>query len=133
MKISLPKSISIIGSDGYFDGGTTFLYAKTEQDSELEIKITQHTFSVEFPFLYRWIGRFIPLVNKPGRLYFDGHLIRPKSKKERRIIQLLESATIIDANNIEHDYSDTAEDVAKCLAYLRSPDYLRIARTGICP
>ena len=133
MKMNLPKSISIIGSDGYFDGGTTFLYAKTDQDSKLEIKITQHTFSVEFPFLYRWIGRFISLVNKPGRLYFDGHLIRPLSKKERRIIQLLESATIIDANNIEHDYSDTAEDVAKCLTYLRSADYSRIARTGICP
>ncbi len=132
----LPKSITLVGSNYWLDGGSTTLHAVSESNTKHLIHLNQ---------------RMMPGTKNPGRLLFDKTLIQVHSEAETRIIELLRSAKI-DADDgkppaqpknrliLGDDIKNVLENSPAAniekfrqefIEYLQSDEYLEVARTGI--
>jgi len=134
--VDLPKSITLVESNYWLDGGSITLHAISEAGEKHLIHLNQ---------------RMIPGSKHPGRLLFDNTLIQVRSEAEARIIELLRLAKVdaddalppaqpknrlILSDDIRHVLQNSPaanieEFRREFIEYLQSDEYLEIARTGV--
>ena len=143
-------SITLVAWELTLDGGTSTLGAVTDDGYLCSIRLNQHVLAGEFP---------LDAAVSPGRLFFEDSLIEVRSLQEKRLIDLLQSATIalveledprrlaqtvpVDFDTIKalavEDVTLAVEDDDNLLdrsrdeivAFVLSDEYVDIARNGL--
>ncbi len=106
----IPKNITFNFGGELWDGGTLILYGKASNGRQHEVRINQRMFS----------GRR----GKPGRLCFDGRLVKPRSQLERQILELLHRSGI-DTSDSPCSDKKVKRVLGRIIGFVGSEDYLK--------
>ena len=123
--MKFPQRITLFDTFALLDGGTMGISARDEKGQLVYLQVNQHSF---------------PGTVDPGRLYYQGKIVEPRSVDEEKIIELLETAQLDTGDDevlhckdlSEEDHLDCLDDSRSSLIrYLQSDKYLDVCKNGV--
>ena len=121
----LPTYLILISAGGLLDGGTSWILAVDDSNEYCVVSRNQSMF---------------PGTDNPGRLFFNKQMINIRSEEERRIVSLLNDATIENNRNIPVEHQNMFSSVdsqfvessrKELVRYIGSDTYYDVSINGI--